>query len=125
MNSLYKSNIYQKYRGLLISLIDVCIVFFAYIVSFLIQNNFLISGRVITLTKILGFGLFFLLALHFMVLRLFKTQMSLWTYTGPNEIIRTFFSCLVCFLIMSYFVLKVGLFNIELIALAELLCFVF
>lgn len=125
MNSLYKSNIYQKYRGLLISLIDVCIVFFAYIVAFLIQNNFLISGRVITLTKILGLGLFFLLALHFVVLRLFKTQMSLWTYTGPNEIIRTFFSCLVCFLIMSYFVLKVGLFNIELIALAELLCFVF
>ena len=125
MNSLYKSNLYKNYRGLLISFIDVCIVFLAYIVAFLIQNNFLISGRVITLTKLLGLGLFFLLAIHFVVLRLFKTQMSLWTYTGPNEIVRTFLSCLVCFLVMSYFVLKVHLFNIELIALAELLCFVF
>ena len=52
MNSLYKSNIYQRYRGLMISLIDVLIVFFAYIVAFLIQNNFLIAGRVITLTII-------------------------------------------------------------------------
>ena len=125
MNSHYKSNLYKNYRGLLISFIDVCIVFLAYIVAFLIQNNFLISGRVITLTKLLGLGLFFLLAIHFVVLRLFKTQMSLWTYTGPNEIVRTFLSCLVCFLVMSYFVLKVHLFNIELIALAELLCFVF
>lgn len=125
MNSLYKSNLYKKYRGLLISFIDVCIVFLAYIVAFLIQNNFLISGRVITLTKLLGLGLFFLLAIHFVVLRLFKTQMSLWTYTGPNEIVRTFLSCLVCFCIMSFFVIQVDIFNIELIALAELLCFVF
>lgn len=125
MNSLYKSNLYKNYRGLLISLIDVCIVFLAYIVAFLIQNNFLISGRVITLTKLLGLGLFFLLAIHFVVLRLFKTQMSLWTYTGPNEIVRTFLSCLVCFCIMSFFVIQVDIFNIELIALAELLCFVF
>lgn len=125
MNSLYKSNLYKNYRGLLISFIDVCIVFLAYIVAFLIQNNFLISGRVITLTKLLGLGLFFLLAIHFVVLRLFKTQMSLWTYTGPNEIVRTFLSCLVCFCVMSFFVIQVDIFNIELIALAELLCFVF
>lgn len=125
MNSLYKSNLYKNYRGLLISFIDVCIVFLAYIVAFLIQNNFLISGRVITLTKLLGLGLFFLLAIHFVVLRLFKTQMSLWTYTGPNEIVRTFLSCLVCFCIMSFFVIQVDIFNIELIALAELLSFVF
>lgn len=125
MNSLYKSNLYKNYRGLLISFIDVCIVFLAYIIAFLIQNNFLISGRVITLTKLLGLGLFFLLAIHFVVLRLFKTQMSLWTYTGPNEIVRTFLSCLVCFCIMSFFVIQVDIFNIELIALAELLCFVF
>lgn len=125
MNSLYKSNLYKNYRGLLISFIDVCIVFLSYIVAFLIQNNFLISGRVITLTKLLGLGLFFLLAIHFVVLRLFKTQMSLWTYTGPNEIVRTFLSCLVCFCIMSFFVIQVDIFNIELIALAELLCFVF
>lgn len=125
MNSLYKSNLYKNYRGLLISFIDVCIVFLAYIVAFLIQNNFLISGRVITLTKLLGLGLFFLLAIHFVVLRLFKTQMSLWTYTGPNEIVRTFLSCLVCICIMSFFVIQVDIFNIELIALAELLCFVF
>ena len=125
MNSLYKSNLYKNYRGLLISFIDVCIVFLAYIVAFLIQNNFLISGRVITLTKLLGLGLFFLLAIHFVVLRLFKTQMSLWTYTGPNEIVRTFLSCLVCFCIMSFFVIQVDIFNIELTALAELLCFVF
>lgn len=125
MNSLYKSNLYKNYRGLLISFIDVCIVFLAYIVAFLIQNNFLISGRVITLTKLLGLGLFFLLAIHFVVLRLFKTQMSLWTYTGPNEIVRTFLSCLVCFCIMSFFVIQVDIFNIKLIALAELLCFVF
>lgn len=125
MNSLYKSNLYKNYRGLLISFVDVCIVFLAYIVAFLIQNNFLISGRVITLTKLLGLGLFFLLAIHFVVLRLFKTQMSLWTYTGPNEIVRTFLSCLVCFCIMSFFVIQVDIFNIELIALAELLCFVF
>ena len=40
MNSLYKSNIYQKYRGILISLIDVCIVMFSYLVAYMIQNNF-------------------------------------------------------------------------------------
>lgn len=125
MNSLYKSNIYQKYRGILISLIDVCIVMFSYLVAYMIQNNFFINEKTIALTKLLALGLFFMLLLHFIVLRLFKTQMSLWTYTGPNEIIRTFLSCLVCFLVMSYFVLKVNLFSIELIALAELLCFIF
>ena len=125
MNSLYKSNIYQKYRGILISLIDVCIVMFSYLVAYMIQNNFFINEKTIALTKLLALGLFFMLLLHFIVLRLFKTQMSLWTYTGPNEIIRTFLSCFVCFLIMSYFVIKVDLFSIELIALAELLCFIF
>lgn len=125
MNSLYKSNIYQKYRGIMISLIDVCIVLFSYLVAYMIQNNFFINEKTIALTKLLALGLFFMLLLHFIVLRLFKTQMSLWTYTGSNEIIRTFLSCLVCFLIMSYFVLKVHLFSIELIALAELLCFIF
>ena len=125
MNSLYKSNIYQKYRGILISLIDVCIVLFSYLVAYMIQNNFFINEKTIALTKMVSLGLIFMLLLHFIVLRLFKTQMSLWTYTGPNEIIRTFLSCLVCFLIMSYFVLKVDLFSIELIALAELLCFIF
>lgn len=125
MNSLYKSNIYQKYRGILISLVDVCIVMFSYLVAYMIQNNFFINEKTIALTKLLALGLFFMLLLHFIVLRLFKTQMSLWTYTGPNEIIRTFLSCFVCFLIMSYFVLKVDLFSIELIALAELLCFIF
>jgi len=125
MNSLYKSNIYQKYRGILISLIDVCIVIFSYLVAYMIQNNFFINEKTIALTKMVSLGLIFMLFLHFIVLRLFKTQMSLWTYTGPNEIIRTFLSCLVCFLIMSYFVLKVDLFSIELIALAELLCFIF
>ena len=125
MNSLYKSNIYQKYRGILISLIDVCIVMFSYLVAYMIQNNFFINEKTIALTKLLALGLFFMLLLHFIVLRLFNTQMSLWTYTGPNEIIRTFLSCFVCFLIMSYFVIKVDLFSIELIALAELLCFIF
>lgn len=125
MNSLYKSNIYQKYRGILISLIDVCIVMLSYLVAYMIQNNFFINEKTIALTKMVSLGLIFMLFLHFIVLRLFKTQMSLWTYTGPNEIIRTFLSCLVCFLIMSYFVLKVDLFSIELIALAELLCFIF
>lgn len=125
MNSLYKSNIYQKYRGILISLIDVCIVLFSYLVAYMIQNNFFINEKTIALTKMVSLGLIFMLLLHFIVLRLFKTQMSLWTYTGPNEIIRTFLSCFVCFLIMSYFVLKVDLFSIELIALAELLCFIF
>lgn len=125
MNSLYKSTFYQKYRGFMISCIDVCIVLFSYLVAYMIQNNFFLNEKTIALTKLLGLGLFFMLLLHFIVLRLFKTQMSLWTYTGPNEIIRTFLSCLVCFLIMSYFVLSVHLFNIELIALSELLCFVF
>lgn len=125
MNSLYKSNIYQKYRGILISLIDVCIVMFSYLVAYMIQNNFFINEKTIALTKMVSLGLIFMLFLHFIVLRLFKIQMSLWTYTGPNEIIRTFLSCFVCFLIMSYFVLKVDLFSIELIALAELLCFIF
>lgn len=125
MNSLYKSNIYQKYRGILISLIDVYIVLFSYLVAYMIQNNFFINEKTIALTKMVSLGLIFMLFLHFIVLRLFKTQMSLWTYTGPNEIIRTFLSCFVCFLIMSYFVLKVDLFSIELIALAELLCFIF
>lgn len=125
MNSLYKSNIYQKYRGILISLIDVCIVMFSYLVAYMIKNNFFINEKTIALTKMVSLGLIFMLFLHFIVLRLFKTQMSLWTYTGPNEIIRTFLSCFVCFLIMSYFVLKVDLFSIELIALAELLCFIF
>lgn len=125
MNSLYKSTFYQKYRGFMISCIDVCIVLFSYLMAYMIQNNFFLNEKTIALTKFLGLGLFFMLLLHFIVLRLFKTQMSLWTYTGPNEIVRTFLSCLVCFLVMSYFVLKVHLFNIELIALAELLCFVF
>ena len=125
MKSLYKSTFYQKYRGFMISCIDVCIVLFSYLMAYMIQNNFFLNEKTIALTKFLGLGLFFMLLLHFIVLRLFKTQMSLWTYTGPNEIVRTFLSCLVCFLVMSYFVLKVHLFNIELIALAELLCFVF
>ena len=125
MNSLYKSSIYQRYRGLMISFIDIIIVFIAYLTAYMVQNNFLIYGKMIALSKLLQLGLLFLLLLHFVVLRLFKTQMSLWTYTGPNEILRTFGSCLTCFCIMSFFVWKVGLFSIELIALAELLSFCF
>lgn len=125
MNSLYKSSIYQRYRGLMISFIDIIIVFIAYLTAYMVQNNFLIYGKMIALSKLLQLGLLFLLLLHFVVLRLFKTQMSLWTYTGPNEILRTFGSCLTCFCIMSFFVWKVDLFSIELIALAELLSFCF
>lgn len=124
MTGLYNLSFYQKHRGFLISVIDIIIVLFSYVFSFLIENNFFIHGGMIALTKPLMIGLCFMLLIHLIIQRLFKTHMSLWTYTGPNEVLRTFGSSLVSFVIMAYFAEAYDLFSVGLIAMSELLSFV-
>ncbi|MCF0106516.1 MAG: hypothetical protein HUJ53_07110, partial [Holdemanella sp.] len=124
MESLYKTKIYQNFRDMLISLIDVIIVFFSYGFVFLLNNNFFLDGRFLHFTKYIILAMVFVLVLHFIAGRLFKTQKSLWAYTGPSEVYRAAGCTLFCMIIMVCFSLYMGLFHISLIIMAELIAFV-
>ncbi len=124
MEGLYKLKIYQNYRGLLINLYDTFVVFCSYVFVFFLNHNFFLEGRMLHITKYSIYAMCFLLLLHFIVQLLFKTHKSLWTYTGPSEVVRYFESSLVCMLTLIGFSYVFHLLHFSLIVTSELVAFI-
>lgn len=124
MENLYKSALYQKYRSVLIVLIDVLIVLLSYVFAYFLDNNFFIDGVSLRMTKGVVIGVLFILIVHITSQVIFRTEKSLWTYTGPTEVVRTFLSSLFSCFMVCMFSSIAGIFHFGLIATAELLAFV-
>ncbi len=121
MDSIYKSNLYQKYRGIIISIVDLLIVFFSYIFTFFYENGFFMAVSVIHVTKYVIMAMFFVLMLHLVMGFVFQTHKSLWTFTGTSDILRQVLKSLSCFLIMLLFTRLTGLYHDSLLIISELL----
>ncbi len=124
MDGLYQSHIYQKYRNALIICIDLFIVLFSYIFVFLIDNNFFVYEKLlhITLSHVLRTS--GVLLIHLIVGLLFKTHSSLWTYTGPRDVIRNVGSGLVCMVLVTGIATYLHLFRPFIFITAEIICMV-
>ena len=109
MTSLYKSMVYQKYRGILISLYDITVVFLSYVFSLFFDNDL---------------GMCFVLLLHAIMGIIFQTHKSLWTFTGPSEVIRAALKSISCLVIMLIFSYSAGLFlHTQILVMAETISF--
>ncbi len=124
MDGIYSSRIYKNYRNVVINLYDIFVVFCSYVFVFFLNNNFFLDGRILHITKYSIYAMGFVLLLHLISQLLFKTHKSLWTYTGPNEVIRYFESTFTCMIIMIVFTYTFHLFHFSLIVTAELLSFI-
>ncbi|MGI6511056.1 MAG: polysaccharide biosynthesis protein [Catenisphaera adipataccumulans] len=123
MEGLYKSKLYQNYRGVLISLFDLMAVFLSYVFVFFMDNNFFLEGKILHITPYIIYGMIFVLVLHLISQILFRTHKTLWMYTGPNDVVRYGLSTLFCMVIMLGFTLHFHLFHVSLIFMAETLAF--
>lgn len=119
MDTLYQTKLYKNYRSILIVIIDLFIVFASYVFTFFMDNNFFLAGGILHLTKMIIYGMIFMLLLHLVVGLLFSTQKTLWTYTGPQDIVRNGLSSLTCLLIMLIFTQTMHLFHPSLIVISE------
>ena len=124
METLYRTKLYQNYRGVIISLIDVFIVFCSYGFVFFLDNNFFLESRVLHFTRAIIYGMGFVLLLHLIMQLIFKTHKILWAYTGTSEVFRCGISSLICMVIMLFFTNMFGLFHPSLIVLSEILAFI-
>lgn len=124
MENLYNTKLYQNYRGLIISLIDVFIVFCSYGFIFFLDNNFFLESKVLHFTKAIIIGMVFVLLLHLIMQLIFKTHKILWAYTGTSEVFRCGLCSLVCMIIMLVFTHIAGLFHASLIVMSEVLAFI-
>lgn len=123
MDSVYRSKLYQNYRSLLVTSVDVSLVLFAYVFMFFANNNFFFEQRVLHFTKGITLATLGMLALHFLVLRLCRTDKFLWMYIGTYEVVNYFLATIISMILMLLFSYQVGLFHASLIVLAELLSF--
>lgn len=124
MENLYNTKLYQNYRGLIISLIDVFIVFCSYGFIFFLDNNFFLESKVLHFTKAIIVGMVFVLLLHLIMQLIFKTHKILWAYTGTSEVFRCGLCSMVCMVIMLVFTHIAGLFHASLIVMSEVLAFI-
>lgn len=124
MDFIYETKLYQHFRGLLICLIDLLITGFSYVFVFFMDNGFFLEGRFFHITRLILWGMFFVLILHLVSQLIFRTHKILWMYTGPSEVIRCFLSSLLCMLIMLFFQQITNLFHPSLIIISELLSFI-
>lgn len=124
MTSLYKSMVYQKYRGILISLYDITVVFFSYVFAFFFDNDFFLNGGMLHITRAIILGMCFVLLLHAIMGIIFQTHKSLWTFTGPSEVIRAALKSISCLVIMLIFSYSAGLFlHTQILVMAETISF--
>ncbi|MGM9948161.1 polysaccharide biosynthesis protein [Floccifex sp.] len=124
MDSVYQTQLYRKYRGALIVIIDLIITLFSYILVFFAGNSFFFNGGYLHFTKFILLGMIFMLLLHLVAELLFKQHKSLWTYTGPRDIVRNFYGFLFCVVIMAFFSHKMHLFRVQTFVSAECMTFV-
>ena len=124
MSTLYNTKIYQKYRGLVIAIIDLCIVLFSYVFSFFYDRSFFIHGGILHITKAIILGMIGMLILHAIVHFIFRLHKSLWTFTGVSEVIRFFACSCTTLILMLLFSNIVNLFlHKNILIMAELMSF--
>ena len=124
MENLYNTRLYQNYRGLIISLIDIFIVFLSYGFVFFLDNNFFLESRVLHFTRAIIYGMIFVLLLHLVMQLIFRTHKILWAYTGTSEVFRCGICSFICMLVMLFFTNYFGLFHPSLIVMSEILAYI-
>ena len=124
MENLYNTRLYQNYRGLIISLIDIFIVFLSYGFVFFLDNNFFLESRVLHFTRAIIYGMVFVLLLHLIMQLIFRTHKILWAYTGTSEVFRCGICSFICMLVMLFFTNYFGLFHPSLIVMSEILAYI-
>ena len=124
MENLYNTRLYQNYRGLIISLIDIFIVFLSYGFVFFLDNNFFLESRVLHFTRAIIYGMVFVLLLHLVMQLIFRTHKILWAYTGTSEVFRCGICSFICMLVMLFFTNYFGLFHPSLIVMSEILAYI-
>lgn len=124
MEFIYNTRLYQNFRGLIICVIDLLITLLSYIFVFFLDNGFFLEGKFFHITKLILWGMFFVIILHLFSQLIFKTHKILWAYTGPSEVIRSFFNSLLCMSVMLLFQQITHLFHPSLIIISELLIFI-
>lgn len=123
METLYRTRLYQEYRGLIICLIDIFIVFCSYVFVFFMDNNFFLESQVLHITRYTILGMTVVLILHLISQLVFRTHKILWAYTGANEVFRVGVSGFTCTLIILFFSSQVDLLHPSLIVMSEALVF--
>lgn len=124
MDTIYQTKLYQKYRNAIIMFLDLIIVFASYVFTFFMDNNFFLDGRLLHITRLIIYGMIFVLVLHLVVGILFSTPKTLWTYTGPQDVIRIGMSSLVCMIVMLIFTQTMHLFHPSLIIISEIIAYI-
>ena len=124
MDGLYQTHIYQKYRNILIIIIDLFIVLFSYFFVFLVDNSFFVYEKLLHITPSYFLRVGAVLLLHFIVGLIFKTHNSLWTYTGPRDVMRNAASGLICMILVTGVASYLDLFRPFIFITAEILCIV-
>ena len=108
----------------MISLFDIVVVFFCYAFAFFFDNHFFLDGRVLHITNYIILGMIFVLVLHAVMGIIFQTYKSLWTFTGPSEVIRAGLKSIACLAIMLVFSSLSGLFlHTQILIIGEALAF--
>lgn len=124
MSNIYSTKLYQRCRGLMISIIDLSLVLFSYVFSFFYDRDFYLYGGELHITKAIIVGMICMLAIHALIHFIYRTHKSLWAYTGVSEVIRFFFCYLTCLVVMWIFSDMVNLFlHKNILIMAELMSF--
>ncbi len=94
-----------------------------YLRSFLTMISFL-NGGMLHITRAIILGMCFVLLLHAIMGIIFQTHKSLWTFTGPSEVIRAALKSISCLVIMLIFSYSAGLFlHTQILVMAETISF--
>lgn len=125
MEFIYGTKLYQRFRGILVCIIDLILTLCSYVFVFLMDNGFFLEGKFFHITRLILWGMLFVLILHLFSQLIFRTHKILWAYTGPSEVVRSFLSSLFCLIVMLFFQGITKLFHPSLIIISELISFIF
>ncbi len=90
ISKVFQNKFFRKYRSLILLGIDISIVIFAYLLAFMIKNDFAPSETLIKdiLNIKVVIGGIGVLVIYNVVFLIFKIHRSLWTYLGGKEVFR-------------------------------------
>lgn len=95
LEKIFQNNIYKKYREILLCVLDLCIVFVSFLLSYWIDIEFAIpklSGICIRNAAIAGIVVLLVYGISFLCCKIHK---SLWKYVGPIETLKICLSVLI------------------------------
>ena len=121
LHVFFENAIYRKHREKLLSILDLLIVLFSYLIAYWSKNDFQLRTMQLGLTGTeVAVGLFVLLIVYAFSFAFFKVYKSLWKYIGVDELLRlTASNILAMIIVMFLSQLYFGMFSLislELIA---------